>query len=217
MSYGDYTYKKFRGESSAASEDFMPLLLYQYQKESPNLQSLIRVHWDRMGRLVDIAAQLQRYRQIDVAYGKTQDSIGAIVGAARNGQEDIAFRKWIKFNILLNQFSGTGEELITAAALLTSGTKIELYEDNFANVWIYTNGYDVSRDTLELLDSIAAGGVKVQGLIHVEPNGEDFCVEIEEPDIASDNELGFGELNEEFDENGAPLGGQFVELYTWED
>lgn len=59
---------------------------------------------------------------VDNAEGESLDVLGRLVGQAREGRDDAAFRLWIKVRAKINRSCGTPEEILAIFRALTSGS-----------------------------------------------------------------------------------------------
>jgi len=79
--------------------------------------------------LEDVFEQLFRLRTLEAAAGVQLDGIGSIVGVARDGLEDPAYRVRIGAQVRINLSTGTPEELLQIArALLPGGIDFHIDE-----------------------------------------------------------------------------------------
>jgi hypothetical protein len=99
---------------------------------------------------------------IDVMVGAQLDGIGEIVGQLRNGASDADYRIAIRGKIVINQGSGTPDEVILGYQFYTGSTlsSIDLSEEFPAGYVIYGDGTDPSN-LLSLMEAVSVGGVYV--------------------------------------------------------
>lgn len=96
-------------------------LLEQFKNDaSPNLVKMLRVFIDKVQEKEDMLWELFDERLLSNAIGETLNIYGRIVGQPRNGADDTTYRVRIRARIAINRSSGTINDLLTIAALLTS-------------------------------------------------------------------------------------------------
>jgi hypothetical protein len=82
------------------------------------IDGLIASFVDRCQELEDVGYEIIVQRDIDAATGARLDRIGAIVGVARGGREDAAYRLRIRAESAILNSDGLAEDLITILGLL---------------------------------------------------------------------------------------------------
>jgi hypothetical protein len=98
-------------------EEAESLLLYQFS-QSAKLKALVRGLVEPFRIADDELHKLRHGRYIDEASGHTLDIIGSIVGQPRHNMKDGDYRAWITVGILLNQSSGTPEDVLAILNIL---------------------------------------------------------------------------------------------------
>lgn len=119
--------------------------------DSADLRALANALLSPTLHLQQAYADLNLLRWIDTAVGMQLDGLGDILGIARSGRGDAAYRSALRFQTVLNTAKATPEDLITATRVLSGGDVIRYHENYPAGFQIFTNG-------LYVLDA-AAGGV----------------------------------------------------------
>lgn len=121
-------------------EEGKALLLEQFKK-SPRLQALLCTYLDQVTLLEAALFELLRMRSLDTATGDQLDVLGRIVGQSREGLIDEVYRVFLRARVLVNNSSGTPEELIAIMRrVLEDTTDIQLQEQFPAAVVLIT-GY----------------------------------------------------------------------------
>lgn len=91
--------------------------LATYLKQKTNVNGILLAVDNQIADLKAALTQLKSDRYLANAFGAGLDTIGAIVGRARNGYSDTLYRRQIAGTILLNMTSGTLPEIY---AILTA-------------------------------------------------------------------------------------------------
>lgn len=89
-------------------------------REKADLLKLMSAFFEETQELEDVAFQLFTGFRLSTAQGAQLDAIGETVGVDRNGLEDSNYRIRIRTRILLNQSSGTPEEIIAVVRRILS-------------------------------------------------------------------------------------------------
>jgi hypothetical protein len=106
--------------------------LIELFKNRPNWASLLEAIAAQFQQLEEVFFELINDRFLDDAVGAQLDGMGQIVGRARNGLDDEAYRTRIRAQIRINLSSGTIPDLVEILELvLPSGQFFQLYEDSF--------------------------------------------------------------------------------------
>lgn len=96
-------------------------LIDQFRGQA-NLEAFIRA-WAQQSQDVEVAAfGVLTLTTIAAAEGTQLDGLGSIVGVERGGRNDADYRVRIGAQILLNNSSGTIEDMLQLAAALTAST-----------------------------------------------------------------------------------------------
>lgn len=104
------------------------LLLRQFS-DSPNLKAMLSSLVQPFQEALDTIEFLKNGLFIDLANGETLDTIGSIVNESRKDMSDVDYRPWLKVKILLNNNSGTADDIKRILTVLYDGTgKFELHE-----------------------------------------------------------------------------------------
>lgn len=85
------------------------------------MEALIRAAVAELQVIEDIIAELYGI-SVDTATDNELDVLGRIVGENRKGKGDDVYRIWVKARMMANRSSGTAEELMAIAYIVTNGT-----------------------------------------------------------------------------------------------
>lgn len=114
----------------------------QFQN-SPKLKALMAAIVAPLAALESEADEQIANRWIDTAVGKQLDGCGYIVGEARQGRGDDAYRTAIRFRVFVNISKGTPTDLIRGLKFLTQPTDCQYLEAYPATAMLFTNGFFV--------------------------------------------------------------------------
>lgn len=114
----------------------------QFQN-SPKLQALMAAIVGPLTTLETDADAVIAERWINTAIGAQLDGCGAIVGEARQGRDDDAYRVAIKFRVFVNISKGTPTNQIRGLKFLTDPTDCQYLEAYPATALLFTNGFFV--------------------------------------------------------------------------
>lgn len=120
----------------------VPRLTGQFEN-SPKLKALMAQIVGPLTTLETDADALIADRWIDTAIGAQLDGCGYIVGEARAGRDDVAYRVAIKFRVFVNISKGTPSDLIQSLKFLTDPTDCQYLEAYPATALLFTNGFFV--------------------------------------------------------------------------
>lgn len=120
----------------------VPRLTGQFEN-SPKLKALMAQIVGPLTTLETDADGLIADRWIDTAIGAQLDGCGYIVGEARAGRDDDAYRVAIKFRVFVNISKGTPSDLIQGLKFLTDPTDCQYLEAYPATALLFTNGFFV--------------------------------------------------------------------------
>jgi hypothetical protein len=110
--------------------DAIAALVEQFRRKA-NLEALVAVFGAQAQDLENVNFELVDNRTIDAAEGPQLDGIGSIVGESRDGRTDTVYREAIRVKILINDSSGTAENIIEIVSLMVDiGTTIEVSESH---------------------------------------------------------------------------------------
>ena len=127
--------------------------------ESPNLQGFVGAI---VAPLTDIEVQfdaLTSDRWIATAYGAQLDGAGSIVGEARFGRTDAAYRDAIWFRVFINTSKGSPTDLIRGVKYLTAPTDAQYIEAFPATAIVFTNGLFVDYAIQAAIQEITPAAV----------------------------------------------------------
>lgn len=127
--------------------------------ESPNLQGFVGAI---VAPLTDIETQfdaLKNDRWIASAYGAQLDGAGSIVGEARFGRTDTAYRNAIRFRVFINTSKGSPTDIIRGVKYLTAPTDTQYIEAFPATALVFTNGLFVDYTIQAAIQEITPAAV----------------------------------------------------------
>lgn len=141
--------------------------LAEFIKDKPNFLALLAAPVAQVQALEDAYQQLNHLRALPNASGGQLDVIGEILTQPRAGLSDSVYRKFLSARILLNQSSGTVDQILEIFTLITTGT-VKLIEWPPAAFELQIHGEALTTDTLSvflnILRQARAAGVK--GALH---------------------------------------------------
>lgn len=140
--------------------------LVQQFKGKTKLEALLTAYVNQIQDLEDVFFQLLEERVIDTAVGVQLDGLGDIVGEERKGKNDTSYRTWIRGRIRANRSSGTPEDMLEIADLITDANALaieEYYPAGF-NLIIFDDLLENIDDVEAILDDASPAGVRA----HVE-------------------------------------------------
>jgi hypothetical protein len=126
----------------------------QFQN-SPKLKALMAAIVGPLTTLETDADAVIAERWINTAIGAQLDGCGAIVGEARQGRDDDAYRVAIKFRVFVNISKGTPTDLIRGLKFLTDPTDCQYLEAYPATALLFTNGFFVDSKIQPAMQDLA--------------------------------------------------------------
>jgi len=138
----------------------LALLAGQFQGTTPsgdltNFQKLIKSFALSAQDVEDVLEELRSQRNLDTAVGVQLDGLGQILGLERNdGESDDDYRERLKFQVFINQGTGTPEEVIAILKFLTDATRVRYIEFYPAAYQMITNGTTFPEPPEELVTAI---------------------------------------------------------------
>jgi hypothetical protein len=136
----------------------MARLTGQFQN-SPKLMALMAAIVGPLTTLETDADAVIAERWINTAFGKQLDGCGAIVGEARQGRDDDAYRVAIKFRVFVNISKGTPTDLIRGLKFLTDPTDCQYLEAYPATALLFTNGYFVDHKIQPAMQDLSPAAI----------------------------------------------------------
>jgi len=130
----------------------------QFQN-SPKLKALMAAIVGPLTTLETDADAVIAERWIDTAIGKQLDGCGAIVGEARQGRGDDAYRVAIKFRVFVNISKGTPTDLIRGLKFLTDPTDCQYLEAYPATALLFTNGFFVDSKIQPAMQDLSPAAI----------------------------------------------------------
>lgn len=141
--------------------------LAEFIKTQPNFLALLASVVTQVQDLETALQQLNTLRGLPNASGGQLDVIGGILTQPRAGLSDSVYRDFLSARILLNQSSGTVDQILTIFALVTSGT-VKLVEWPPAAFDLQIHDDALTADALAVLLAILrqARAAGVKGELH---------------------------------------------------
>ena len=136
----------------------VPRLTGQFEN-SPKLKALMAAIVGPLTTLESDADAVIADRWINTAIGKQLDGCGAIVGEARQGRDDDAYRVAIKFRVFVNISKGTPTDLIRGLKFLTDPTDCQYLEAYPATALLFTNGFFVDHKIQAAMQDLAPAAI----------------------------------------------------------
>ena len=130
----------------------------QFQN-SPKLKALMAAIVGPLTTLETDADAVIVERWINTAIGKQLDGCGAIVGEARQGRGDDAYRVAIKFRVFVNISKGTPTVLIRGLKFMTDPTDCQYLEAYPATALLFTNGFFVDHKIQAAMQDVAPAAI----------------------------------------------------------
>lgn len=122
--------------------------LIERWKNQPNLAALLSTYTDQLQLVENVIWDVIIKRFLDFAQDIQLDTLGALVGEARNGLPDPQYRVRINARILVNRSFGTPDEIIAILKLIDTAA-FHLVELDTAAFQIY---YDAPPSTAAALE-----------------------------------------------------------------
>lgn len=141
--------------------DRIKKLLPEQYKNATNLNAILSIFASECDELEIVFSQLKNILNLENAIGATLDLIGDIVVEKREGRDDDAYRKGIKFKIFKNSSKGFVEDISKILKFITEADLV-VYSDNPPAAYtIYTNGLNLPADLNKIMDKLSAAGVSL--------------------------------------------------------
>lgn len=173
--------------------------LTQQFREGASMPGVVRALAGGHQALEDAAQAVRASRDIASATGAQLDLIGAIVGQARQGRADEAYRTWIRARMRLNRGSGTAEDVIAVFRSITQAANAIVVEELFPAGFVLKIGGTTVVDPAALgavLQAVRAAGVSATLEASTTADASAFAFD--------PNGAGFG------DANNPATGGAFI-------
>lgn len=143
------------------ADKFVPNLTGQFDN-SPKLRAMVSAVLSVLTQLENEADELVANRWIDTAVGTQLDGCGYIVGEARQGRNDDAYRAAIKFRVFANVSKATPGDLVKGLKFLTDPTDCQYLEVYPATAILFSNGYIGQQPTGHIEFSRATTATYIQ-------------------------------------------------------
>jgi hypothetical protein len=174
--------------------------------DKPTVQGLLKSYLENVQTVEDIYEQLLDERSVFTAIGAQLDVVGTLVGEARDGKDDAAYRQAILNRIAINNADGTPEKVIEILITITGSTTAHVFEHYPANIHAFVSG-SPSNSVAEALQEITSAGVSARLMFdggvdsYIGATAEQTFFDLA---LENDDELGL--------ENGDFLGGTDVTI-----
>lgn len=129
--------------------------LTSYFDNAPKFRALVAGILSYFTDLEDQAELIRLNRWIDTGEGVQLDLLGTIVGEARQGRLDPAYRNALRFRIFINTSRGTIPDLLTALAYVSGGNDQQYIEMKPMQALLFTNGLFVDSSIQALMQNMA--------------------------------------------------------------
>ena len=135
-------------------------LLHQFRGKE-NIEALLTAFLDEVQAIETALVDCLLLRTITDAEGEQLDLIGRVIGLERNGLDDEKYRLNLIARVAINIGSGTPEELLRLASLLTYGEECRVVERAPAGVAIICDARVDEGDTVAtMLHQAKPAGVR---------------------------------------------------------
>lgn len=149
----------------------------------PVNESLYDLGYGTVNDLLQTAQDVRESRDIDKAYGKTLDYIGANVGQLRAGESDEIYRLLIKTKIISNLSSGDIPTINEVSKVLLgdtfNGVSEAWYQDEWGNeqaAIVFDLNPEFGALPYEVLERTIAGGVGIKWIITFKSEGHQLFI-----------------------------------------
>lgn len=150
------------------ASDALKKLLEQY-KFKPNIKSVIDIYTKQIQDLEDAIQPLFTERAVANAIGVQLDLIGAVVGQAREGNNDDRYRILIHVKIGQNISEGDIPRIIDVFKLLTGSAYVHLINLNDASIQLMATVDFADQDEVDFIfrnmQKVVAGGVRIDHIL----------------------------------------------------
>lgn len=126
--------------------------------EKANVQGLVEAIMQNIQVIESIYRQLLDERSVYTAIGVQLDNIGVIVGEARAGKDDGAYRQSILNQIAINAADGTAESILSLLRVITQSSQSRIFEHYPAALIAHVNGTP-TNEAANTLQGITSAGV----------------------------------------------------------
>lgn len=171
--------------------------LYQFRRNAIILLAYAASLLQQVQDLEDALWDIFELLNPAVASGVHLDRLGKLVGQPREGRDDQTYRLWIMARILINRSSGTPDNILNIAQIVTNSTAelVELYPGSY-EIGIF--GVSVTQAVASILAE--ADPIGVNGALITSESFEPYLMTLSAEDgtshlgLADENETTGGEL-----------------------
>jgi hypothetical protein len=130
--------------------------------EKDVVQGLLKSYMENVQTVEDIYQQLLDERSVFTAIGEQLNVVGLLVGEARDGKDDSAYREAILNRVAINTSDGTPEKVIEIMKTIIAGpNSVTIFEHYPANIHVHTTAGATNVNAASL-NSIAPVGVNAR-------------------------------------------------------
>jgi len=118
-----------------------------------NFEKFVSVYTEENQELEDALIILANQKDLDTVTGIWLDFLGKLIGEARGGKEDEAYRAALRFKIAANTSDGTPNKITSLVRSYTESDDVRIREGSIAWGTLYFNGQNNIDNTLHQLIS----------------------------------------------------------------
>lgn len=150
--------------------------LTEQYKDKPRMKGLLQSYLNQIQDLEDAAWSVMWGYNIYKAVGVQLDTLGAIVGEARQGLTDTEYRAMLFVRILINLCNSTVPEILTIFERFYPGAQYELIQYDYAYFSLRVVGVIPESPSSyrfnQVLQTVKAGGVRADLIYQTVPETE---------------------------------------------
>jgi len=125
-----------------------------------DIKKFLSIFLEELQEIEDAMVDLAQQKSIDIAEGVWLDYIGQVLGIERQGLDDPAYRKRLKFKVSVNTADGTPNIISDIVRQYTESSEVEIYRSGTAFFSLYFNGKEnTGSDLYGLMLDITPAGV----------------------------------------------------------
>jgi hypothetical protein len=121
------------------------------------VQGLLKSYMENVQTVEDIYQQLLDERSVFTAIGEQLNVVGLLVGEARGGKDDSAYREAILNRVAINTSDGTPEKIIEVMKTIIGSDSVTLFEHYPANIHVHTTSGATNVNAASLNNITPAG------------------------------------------------------------